>query len=239
MNPQSAPPRNSRIAAAPPAVPPRAGARSGGYFRPEDIAADRWVHLAALILCIAAIPLLLKMAGRTSGRVVFLACVAYAVTLVVQFACSTAFYHLPLRIERRRLRQFDHAAIFLLIAGTCTPFTTSLLYGWEAAAVTTSIWAVALAGVLYKLLRPLSFPGFSATGNLLLAGTALIALGPVLRTVDFRIATLIVTGLAIYLTGVVLRRRRLRYRNTIWHLMVIVGATCHYAAIMFGVVLRG
>src|SRR5215472_18471667 len=105
----AAPPPSSPDAAAPPAGvggnPP-----FGGYFRPEDIAADRWVHLAALVLCTGGIPLLLAMAGRAPNPAVFGACIVYALTLVALFACSTAFYHLPMRIERRRLRQLDHAA---------------------------------------------------------------------------------------------------------------------------------
>lgn len=238
MNRQSATQRNRPIAAAQPAAPPRYGTRFGGYFRPEDIAADRWVHLTALILCIIGVPVLLGTAGAASPRI-FIACSVYAITLVVLFACSTAFYHLRLRVERRRLRQFDHAAIFLLIAGTCTPFTTALLHGSEAVAVSAVIWATALAGAAYKLARPLSFPGFSTTGNLLLAATVLVGLEPVLRAADPRTAALIVAGLAIYLAGALLRRRPLRYRNTIWHLMVIAGAACHYAAILCGIVLRG
>jgi hemolysin III len=211
-----------------------------GYFRPEDIAADRWVHLAALILCTGGIPSLLAVAGRSANPAVFGACVVYTLTLATLFACSTAFYHLPMRIGRRRLRQLDHAAIFLLIAGTYTPFTTTLLAGLEAVAVTGLIWFGALFGAAYKLTRPLPFPGFSTSGYLFVGGTALIGLGPVLQAVEATTALLIVGGLAIYGLGAMTRvRRQLRYRNTIWHAMVIAAALCHYATILQGVVLRG
>jgi hemolysin III len=210
------------------------------YFRPEDIAADRWVHLVALMLCTAGIPLLLAMAGRSPNPAVFGACVAYALSLVALFACSTAFYHVPLRIERRRLRQLDHAAIFLLIAGTYTPFTAGLLRGVAAVAITALIWGGALVGALYKLSRPLPFPGFSTAGYLFVAATAFIGLGPVLLAVDAATALLIAGGLAIYGLGAVIRvRRQLRYRNTIWHSLVTAAAICHYAAILHGAVLRG
>jgi hemolysin III len=237
VNPPGATPPSSAAAAA--AV---AGGNPPfrGYFRPEDIAADRWVHLAALVLCTGGIPLLLAMAGRSPKPGVFGACVVYAITLVALFACSAAFYHLPMRIARRRLRQLDHAAIFLLIAGTYTPFTATLLQGMEAIAVTGLIWFGAIAGAVYKLARPLPFPGFSTGGYLFVAATAFIGLGPVLQAVDAAAALLIVGGLAIYVLGAVIRiRRELRYRNTIWHSMVIGGALCHYVAILHGVVLRG
>jgi hemolysin III len=241
VNPPGATPPSS---AAAPAAAPAAGAAASppfrGYFRPEDIAADRWVHVAALVLCTGGIPLLLAMAGRSPKPGVFGACVVYAVTLVALFACSAAFYHLPMRIERRRLRQLDHAAIFLLIAGTYTPFTTTLLQGMEAVAVTGLIWFGAIAGAVYKLARPLPFPGFSTGGYLFVAATAFIGLGPVLQAADATTALLIVGGLAIYALGATIRvRRELRYRNTIWHSMVIGGALCHYVAILHGVVLRG
>ncbi|HEU0215279.1 MAG TPA: hemolysin III family protein [Stellaceae bacterium] len=244
MNPPGAPPPSSTDAPAvgrapPPAVIP-GNVPFRGYFRPEDIAADRWVHLAALVLCTGGIPLLLALAGRSPNPAVFGACLAYVLTLVVQFGCSTAFYHLPMRIERRRLRQLDHAAIFLLIAGTYTPFTATLPHGAEAVAVTGLIWFAAVAGAVYKLARPLPFPGFSTGGYLFVGATAVIGLGPVLEAADAVTALLIVGGLAIYALGATIRvRRQLRYRNTIWHSMVIGGALCHYAAVLHGVVLRG
>jgi hemolysin III len=154
------------------------------------------------------------------------------------FVCSTAFYHVPLRIERRRLRQFDHAAIYLVIAGTYTPFTATLLPGVFAVAITSLVWLPAVSGAIYKLARPLRFPGFSTVGYLFLAGTVLVGLIPVLRAIDPISLILIVAGLAIYALGALIRvRRSLPYRNTIWHTMVIVAAACHYAAILHGVVL--
>lgn len=224
-------------AARPPQLPTGA-ARFGGYFRPEDLAADRWVHLAALILCTICIPLLLVMAGRTPSAAVFVACSVYAATLVTQFVCSTAFYHMPLRIERRRLRQFDHAAIYLLIAGTYTPFTATLLPQFSAVAITALVWLGALGGASHRLTRTGRFPGFSSAGYLFIGGTGLVGLVPVLRAVDPLSVILIVAGLAIYGVGALLRtQRQLRYRNTIWHAMVVAAAACHYAAILHGVVL--
>jgi hemolysin III len=211
--------------------------RFGGYFRPEDIAADRWVHLAALILCIAAVPPLLVRAGSAPSRM-FFACVIYTITLVVQFSCSTALYHLPLRIERRRLRQFDHAAIFMLIAGTCTPFTATLLHSISAAVITALVWLGALAGAANKLLHPLPFPGFSIAGYAVIAWIVLVGLIPVLPAIDPVSLSLIIVGLALYGLGVVLRMRRsMRYRNTTWHSIVISAAACHYAAVFHLVVL--
>ncbi|HVH80394.1 MAG TPA: hemolysin III family protein [Stellaceae bacterium] len=238
MSQPDATPRSNTAATASAAVGPTVNAPFRGYFLPEDIAADRWVHLAALILCTVGIPLLLTLAGRSTRSAVLVACCVYSMTLVMLFACSTAFYHVRLRIERRRLRQLDHAAIFLLIAGTYTPFTALLLHGLEAVAITAIIWAGAITGAAYKLARPLAFPGFSPAGYLLLGGTALIGLGPVLQAVEPVSLFLIIAGMAIYALGAVIRRRRaLRYRNTIWHMMVIAAASCHYIAILRGVVL--
>jgi len=237
VNPQSATPRNKPIEVTQQTAPPSAGAPFR-YFRPEDIAADRWVHLTALILCVVGVPALLDMAGRAPSPVVLPACAVYAATLVCLFICSTAFYHVPLRIERRRLRQFDHAAIYLLIAGTCTPFTTTLLPGGVAVAITSLVWLGGMSGAIYKLRRPLGFPGFSTAGYLLIAATVVAGLVPVLRAADPATAALIITGLAIYALGAAVRARRsVRYRNTIWHAMVIAAAACHYAAILHGVVL--
>lgn len=211
----------------------RAPTNIRGYFLPEDIAADRWVHLAALLLSAIGVTYLLAVAGHSAARPTFVACVAYSVTLVTLFVCSTAFYHVKLPIERRRLRQLDHAAIFLLIAGTYTPFTVTLLHGLASFGVTALVWMLAFAGAIYKLARPLTFPGFSRSGYVLIGGTTLPSIGPVLGVVDPVSLILIVAGVAIYVAGAMIRvRRSLRYRNTIWHIMVTVGALCHYAAIL-------
>lgn len=230
--------RRDSLIASPPVVASAALAPFRGYFRPEDIAADRWVHFAALILCTIGIPVLLHLAGRSPDRVVLFACSAYAVTLVMLFVCSTTFYHVPLRVERRRLRQLDHAAIFLVIAGTCTPFTATLLPGDFAVAITALVWLGGVSGAAYKLRRPLQFPGFSTAGYRLTAATILVGLVPVLWVIDPVSLVLVVAGLVIYALGVVIRvRRSWRYRNTIWHVMVLAAAACHYAAILHGVVL--
>lgn len=183
-------------------------------------------------------PWLLAVAGRSAGRATFVACAVYSATLVALFVCSTAFYHVKLPIERRRLRQLDHAAIFLLIAGTYTPFSVALLHGLWAVGVTAFVWSGAVAGAIYKLARPLTFPGFSRIGYLLIGGMTLAGLGPVLAAVDPVSLMLILAGLAIYVLGAMVRARRsLRYRNTIWHVMVVAAALCHYVAILHGVVL--
>lgn len=233
---QGTTPLNASAGASP--MLPRGAARFGGYFHPEDIAADRWAHLTALILCTVGVPVLLHLAGGSPNPMVFPACSVYAITLVMLFICSTAFYHVPLRIERRRLRQFDHAAIYLLIAGTYTPFTTTLLPDISAVAITSLVWLGALSGAIYKLIRPLTFPGFSRAGYLFIAGTILAGLVPVLQVLDRLSASLVAAGLIIYALGVAIRvQRSVRFRNTIWHVMVIGAAACHYAAILHAVVL--
>jgi hemolysin III len=208
------------------------------YFRPEDIAADRWIHLAGLVLGSIATLVLLVLAGRSGRLSMVIACWVYATTLTAMLICSTLFHHGPIRAERRLLRRLDHAAIFMLIAGTYTPFSTCLLHGLWAFGTTAAVWAVAVGGALVKLVRPLGPPGSSTAGYLAVSGVALVGLSPILGVIDPLSLALIVAGLAIYAAGAVIRRRRaLRYRNTLWHTMVLVAASCHFAAIMHGVVL--
>jgi hemolysin III len=197
------------------------------------------VHFAGLIFCAAAVVCLLALAGRSGRPAVLLACAAYSATLVALFACSTLFHHGPIRSDRRRLRQVDHAAIFLTIAGTYTPFTVGLLHGIAAVAITATVWTGAVWAAAFKLMRPLPYPGFSSAGYLGVGALALVGLQPVLYAVDAASLLLIVLGLAIYASGALIRGwRRLRYRNTIWHLMVLAGAASHFFAILHGVILR-
>jgi hemolysin III len=205
-----------------------------------EIAADRLVHLAGLILCSAGVPVLLSMAGSTGKPGIFAACAVYAATLVAMLVCSTLYHHGPIRADRRILRRFDHAAIFLLIAGTYTPFTTCRLTGFAAIAMTASVWAGALAGAAVKLTRPFGRFGLSTAAYLGLGWIGVIGLRPILNAVDPRALILIAAGGLVYSLGVgVHRRRSLRFRNAIWHVSVVMAAACHFAAILYGVVLAG
>jgi hemolysin III len=152
--------------------------------------------------------------------------------------CSAAYNLASNRSPRGLLRQLDHAAIFLMIAGTYTPFTTCRLHGVWAIAMTTAVWTGAVTGAVMKLTYARRVERVSTVAYLALGWMILVGMRPLLSSVDFQTAVLIGIGGVLYSIGAGFHLwRTLPFHNAIWHSFVLVAASCHYAAILHGVVL--
>ena len=128
--------------------------------------------------------------------------------------------------------------IFLMIAGTYTPFTTCRLHGVWAIGMTATVWAGAVTGAVMKLISPRRVERVSIVAYLALGWTILVGMRPMLGSVDARTAVLIGVGGLLYSAGVGFHLwRALPFQKAIWHSFVLVAASCHYAAILRGVVL--
>lgn len=169
--------------------------------------------------------------GQTAAVAVYAAC------LMTMFGCSLA-YNMAGPRRQPLLRRFDHAAIFLMIAGSYTPFTTQSLTGAWAIGMTAAVWSLALAGVAAKLFLPGLARGFWVGLYLGLGWIAVIALKPLLAGVSLLALILLAAGGVIYSLGVIVYARRgLIFRRAIWHGFVLAAAATQYAAILLGVVL--
>ena len=199
--------------------------------------ADRLIHLAGLALGGIGAVILLSIAIRTTVGI-FVASLIYATSLAAMLVCSTLYHHHPTLAYRPVLRRLDHAAIFVLIAGTYTPFTTCRLHGPWAVGMTAAVWAGALGGGAVKLAGPVRSGGLSTIAYIALGWIGVIGFRPILDAVDPRALMLLGAGGVIYSFGACIHRwRSLRFHNAIWHAMVLAAATCQYAAIVQGVVL--
>jgi hemolysin III len=150
----------------------------------------------------------------------------------------SAAYNFANERSRPLLRRFDHAGIFLMIAGSYTPFTTQKLEGAWAIGMTTAVWTLALAGVAGKLFLPGLGRKFWVALYLLLGWLAVVALKPLLAGVSILSLLLLAVGGLIYSTGVlVYLKHSLKFRRAIWHGFVVAAAGVQYAAVLTGVVL--
>ena len=208
------------------------------YPSAAERSADRWVHIAGLTaggaggLTLLGLSLGLGRLGQTAAIGVYAAC------LMAMFLCS-ATYNLASPKRRPLLRRFDHAAIFLMIAGSYTPFTTQSLSGAWAWGMTGTVWALALAGVAGKLFLPGLGRGFWVALYLALGWVAVVAIKPLLAGVSLLALGLLLAGGLTYSLGVIVYvRRALPFRRAVWHGFVIAAAAMQYAAILTGVVLR-
>jgi hemolysin III len=163
---------------------------------------------------------------------------AYSAGLMAMLGCSAA-YHIQRSSDRRELlRRLDHAAIFIMIAGTYTPFTASILDRTYATWLTGAMWLAALAGVAVKLAYPRRFEWASLVVYLALGWAVVIFMQPLLAVLDRSTLVLLVSGGVFYSIGACIHRwRRLPFHDAIWHGLVLIAAGCHYAAILHSVVL--
>jgi hemolysin III len=207
-------------------------------YRSGELAADRIIHMTGTLAGAVGSAILVGIAAAVAVLPTFPASLVYSFCLVAMLGCSAA-YHLASNTSRREiLRKLDHAAIFLMIAGTYTPFTTCRLHGVWAIGMTTAVWTGAVTGAVMKLICPRRIERVSAAAYLALGWIILVGMQPLLSSVDNQTAVLLGVGGVLYSIGTGFHLwRALPFHNAIWHSFVLVAAACHYAAILHGVVL--
>ena len=156
----------------------------------------------------------------------------YGATLVLLYLASTLYHSIQHPTAKRILQRIDHAAIYLLIAGTYTPFLLVSLrnaWGWTLLVV---IWGLAILGIAYKLLFIEYYEKISALGYVLMGWLCLISGRQLLTNLPTEILIWIAAGGVIYTAGITfLLLRRIPFRHTIWHVFVLAGSLCHYYAV--------
>ena len=170
-------------------------------------------------------------AWQLGGAIVFGAC------LLLLYVASTLYHAVAYPQAKARLKVFDHCAIYLLIAGTYTPFTLIGLRGPWGWGLFAAIWTLALAGVVFKLFFTGRYRRLSTLVYVAMGWLVLVALKPLFGALDSWTLGWLFTGGACYTLGTVFYHRpSLRYSHAIWHLFVVAGSVCHYVAVMAQVV---
>lgn len=200
--------------------------------RSKDELASALTHTVGVIASLAGGTVLITMAALGGSAYHIVGTAVFAASLVLLYSASTA-YHIALRDPlKRRLQVFDHCAIYVLIAGTYTPLTLTALrgpWGWTLFGV---VWALALAGIAFKLFFTGRFPRVSTAIYIGMGWLVLIAAGPLVRAVDpVALAWLIAGGVAYTGGTAFYHSRRLPYAHTMWHLFVLMGSVCHTIAV--------
>ncbi len=175
-------------------------------------------------LVVAAIP---HGAGSIVGVSIF------AVTMAALYLTSTLYHALPSARAKRVFRVLDHGAIFLLIAGTYTPFTLGILRGGWGWALFGAIWGLAVAGVIFKAVAAFRYPKISTVIYVAMGWLALIAVPPLWQRMPHEGFLWLLAGGLAYTGGVAFyAAKRVRYSHFAWHLCVLAGTTCHFFAVI-------
>lgn len=202
------------------------------YSLGEELA-NSITHGVGAVLSLVGLTVLIVLAAiyGDAWRVVSFS--IYGLTSIILYLISTLYHSFPQPRVKRIFRTLDHAAIYLLIAGTYTPFmliTVGGVLGWTLLAI---IWGLAMLGVIWKLFFMSRFR-FVATGAYLLMGwLAVIAIKPMLANLTTVGIGLMVAGGIVYSLGVLFYVwRRLPYNHAIWHVFVLVASICHFFAVV-------
>jgi hemolysin III len=202
--------------------------------RGEEIA-NSISHGVGLVAALAATPLLIAHAVRLGDAGFIVGASVFAATMVLLYLVSTLYHALPRGKAKRAFRVIEHAAIFLLIAGTYTPFTLGVLRGVWGWTLFGLVWGLAAVGVLLAVVgggvryRALSVLLYLGMGWLIVVAIRPLWLGMPLTGLLWLVAG----GLA-YTVGVAFfAAKRLRYGHFVWHLFVLAGTACHFIAVLF------
>ena len=161
------------------------------------------------------------------------AAIVFGVSLLMLYLASTLYHAFHHPVLKGRLKVFDHCAIYLLIAGTYTPFTLIGLRGTLGWWLFGIIWTLALAGVVFKLFYTGRFRGLSTAIYVAMGWLVVIAIGPVAAALDAWTLGWIIAGGVFYTLGTFFYMRdSIPYAHAIWHLFCIAGSVCHYIAVM-------
>lgn len=209
-----------------------------GYDFPEysekEKLLDAIVHLLSVFLSIAGVSAMITLAAIYNDAATIASIAIYGAGLIIVFATSAAYHLVRSPRLKSRLRRMDHAAIFIKIAGTYTPFAVVSIGGVWGVVLLTAVWTIAAVGVPMKLFAPDRIEKIAVMLYLLQGWMLLVAIGPI--EIANETLALILIGGASYTVGVFFHLSpRLPFHNAIWHMFVLTGSGFMYAAILSGV----
>jgi len=199
-----------------------------------DEIANSVSHGIGLLAAVAVTPVLVVAAVQRGGAAHIVGASIFGATMVLVYLTSTLYHALPGNRAKRVFRVLDHGAIFLLIAGTYTPFTLGALRGTWGWTLFGLVWGLALAGVVLKVVGGVRYPKVSTCLYLAMGWLVLIAVKPLLLNVPTSGLLWLLAGGIAYTAGVAFyASKRIRHSHFIWHLFVIAGTACHFVAVLW------
>jgi hemolysin III len=206
-------------------------------YTPREEIANSLTHGIGAVLAVAGLVVLVTFAARYGNAWHVVSCSVFGAALIVSFTTSTLYHSVRVGHIKRTLRALDHSAIFLLIAGTYTPFMLVNLrgpWGWSLFAV---IWTLTFAGIALRLLLKGRLHGLVVSIYLAMGWAVVVATQPMLERVATGGLILLAAGGLAYTAGVIFYKwRRLPYNHAIWHGFVLAGAALHFFAVLFYVI---
>jgi len=204
------------------------------YYDPKEEKLNVISHALGLVLSIAALVLLVVYSSIYGSAKHIVSFSIYGASLIVLYSAST-FYHYSKNPKlRKRLNIFDHAAIYILIAGTYTPFTLVVLKGWVGWTIFGVSWGLALIGVILKLFYTGKYDKISTFAYVLMGWLIIFAIKPLINNLPFEGLMWLLSGGILYTIGAILfSLKNLKYNHIIFHIFVLLGSFSHFMAVFF------
>lgn len=189
-------------------------------------------HGIGVMLSAAGMTILIILSliyGNTLGLI---SSIIYGVTLILMFASSTLYHSLPNEKAKKIFRIFDHCSIFLLIAGTYTPFTLITLKDDNGIILFSVIWISAVIGVILNAVDLKKYDKLSLVCYVLMGWAAIFAVRPLIRILSPVGILLLILGGIMYTGGIIFYKMKNKYMHSVWHLFVLAGAVLHFLTIL-------
>jgi hemolysin III len=199
---------------------------------PREERANALTHGVGALAALVGGIVLVSLSARYGNGWQLAGAIVFSLALVMLYAASALYHASHDRVTKGRLKVFDHCAIFVLIAGTYTPFTLVGLRGDGGWWMFAAIWTLAVAGVVFKLFFTGRFKGISTAIYIGMGWMAVLAIKPFLRQIPLEtLGWLLAGGLAYTLGTVFYLSRRIPFSHAIWHGFVLLGSACHFVAV--------
>jgi hemolysin III len=198
----------------------------------EEIA-NAVTHGVGALASAAAGAVLVTLASMNGTRLQMISAIVFGASLVMLYTASTLYHAIPSANVKRRLKVFDHCAIYMLIAGTYTPFALIGLRGLVGWWLFGLAWGLAIVGIVFKLFFTGRFKLFSTLVYIGMGWMSIFAIRPMIVKIPIAALIWLLAGGIAYTAGTLFyHNERLRYSHAVWHLFVLAGSACHFVAVM-------
>jgi hemolysin III len=197
--------------------------------------ANSVTHGIGLAASLVALPLLIVTSLQQGDPLHVTGATTFGISLVLLYAASTVYHSFPQTPATRILRVIDHSAIYVLIAGSYTPFMLGPLRGTFGYSLLAVVWAMAVTGIAMKARRGFGHPVLTVAPYIVMGWLCAVAAKPLIEQVGPAGFWWLLAGGLFYTGGIVFYAtdKKLRYGHAVWHLFVLAGSTCHFFAVLW------
>jgi len=209
------------------------------YYDPKEEKINVITHGFGVVLSIIALVLLILKSKNYDEKTYIISCVIYGVSMILLYTASTLFHSSKQQERRNKLQIFDHASIYVLIAGTYTPFTLLILDGWVGWTIFGISWGLALVGVILKLFFTGKYDRASTIAYIFMGWLIVFAIKPLIENLSFEGLMWLFAGGVFYTIGAILYSiEKIKYNHAIFHIFVLLGSFTHFMAVYYHVLLN-